>query len=378
MDLRQLTALLAVAEEGSFTAAARRLHLVQSSLSQQIKGLEEELGVALFVRERAGARLTRAGEEAVRAVRRVFEDLEGLRGVRRLAAGGAPQLRIGCITGALGRWVQEVITRTRRLRPDVLIRLTEARSDTIVALLQSGQLDAGIGGTPPEPPGTVVVPLYEESLMALAPAGSPLAAEPALALSRLAAVPLVVYPPGHGLRRLVDAAFARRGIQPVLALEVESSRLICEAVEQGFGVALVTENFVRNHRSPALAAVPLRDRRLRRRVVLLLRRSDGPRPGDGGGDGGAGAGGGAGEEGGGAGEEGGGGPLGTFTAMVREVLAEPGAVVGTVLLRPRRASRGRQAGPAPVVGGGRTPRHAPPAGRHAPPAGRGMRGRQTP
>lgn len=309
MDLRQLRTLVAIAEEGSLAGAAARLHLVQSGLSRQIKDLESEIGVLLFVRTATGVRPTDAGLEAIRLARQVLCDVEVLPEQVRSVQPSAKRLHIGCIGGAFGNWIPQAILRIKEHRPDVLVSVTEAHTPAVVAGVQSGEFDLGVVSRT-SVAGLKEILLYEEALVLLASRNSRWQRLSSVHLPEIAGERLVLYPPNHSLRKLVDAAFAHRGIQPLVALEAESPRVICQSIDLGIGLAIVTENFMLHHGNSNLVSVPICDRHLRRRQIVLIAGRDLSDGDD--------------------------SPSGCFLQSICEVLGTPGAVSGRICLPIRR------------------------------------------
>ena len=171
MDLRQLEALVAVAEEGSFGAAAARLHLTQPPLSARIKALEEELGTPLIERGPRRSTPTEAGRLLAERARRLLlladaakEEVaqlgEGVRGVLRLGliSSGGPTLFTPALAGFCRRY------------PELQIELQEGNSYELIELLRTGAIEAAVLRTPFSDEGLSLLALHTEPMAALAPA----------------------------------------------------------------------------------------------------------------------------------------------------------------------------------------------------------------
>src|SRR6516162_2750724 len=134
MDVRQLEALLAVAEEGSFTAAADTLHTVQSNVSEHVRQLETELGVQLMVRGRRGTVPTEFGVRVIERARAIRSEIEAMHKdlsmLQGLETGHATLGVIGTVSRAL---VPRVVAEMRRSAPGVSLRLTEGASERLAA-----------------------------------------------------------------------------------------------------------------------------------------------------------------------------------------------------------------------------------------------------
>ncbi|HET7468277.1 MAG TPA: LysR substrate-binding domain-containing protein [Gemmatimonadales bacterium] len=230
MELRHLRYAVAVAEEGSFTHAAARLHVVQQALSQQIADLERELGVRIFERTSRGIRVTEPGAiflaEAVATLANVDRTIDT---VRHHAAGAPPTLRVGAGTlfRVAGPLVAEAIRRFREAAPAAQVEVLEHSPDVLIDALLAGQLDVAFTHVPPpaalasDPPDRVDRFLvWEEPWSAvLLPAQHPLATRHPLRLQDLAELPMILFPRQVNpvLHGRILTALEERGLSPVLA-----------------------------------------------------------------------------------------------------------------------------------------------------------------
>jgi DNA-binding transcriptional LysR family regulator len=182
VELRLMRYVVAVADEGSFQAAARRLHMAQPPLSRQIAGLERELGVRLF--ERDPTRLTGAGQVFADAARRILAQTEqAIERTRQAAHRQSGLVRLGYTVTASYDTVPAVLDACHHQHPDLTIETREMWPPELIAALRSRRLDAAIGrGLPPDP-GIARLRLRRERLVALVAAAHPLAGQPAVRLS---------------------------------------------------------------------------------------------------------------------------------------------------------------------------------------------------
>ena len=238
MDLRQLAAVVAVADHESFSAAARALHTVQSNVSTHVARLERELGVTLI--DRADGRLTPAGELVVARARRIQSELEAL--VDDLASAYehvAGRVRLGVI-GTTGRWlVPLLLPALRAAHPRVDVVVVDATTTSLVPLLAQGQLDLAVVNLPLADPDIEIEPLFEEDLILVAPDSHPLAAGPPVSLAELAAHPLLIGPPGTAFRDDLDRDARASGVTLVPQAEVDGMRLLATLAFSGFGPAVL-------------------------------------------------------------------------------------------------------------------------------------------
>lgn len=255
MDLRQLAYVEAVARVGSFTGAARELHVAQPAVSAQIAALERRLGTPLFVRIPTGAVATDAGQRIAERARRVQAEIDGARAdidhlngllTGTLSLGATPLL------GAVD--LPAVISRFHGAHPAVRIRVRTDLISNLLTDLDHGRLDVVVGpidgGDLTRLRSTV---LHEESLTLIVPKGF------ASRLADLRDQPFICLPQGSGLRRLLDAACLRQGFTPRVDIELSDPRDIPAYVEGGLGAALVATSIAEHHRSRRITASTLRE-----------------------------------------------------------------------------------------------------------------------
>ena len=239
MDLRQLQALIAVAEHGSFTAAARATHTVQSNVSTHIARLEKELRTTLI--DRATGTPTQEGEAAIARARRVLDELSALEAdVASLQ--GSPQgtVRVGVI-GTTARWITpHLVDAVAEATPEVKLVIADGSTSSILLRLIEGQIDLGVIGLPIEAPELRTIPLFREDRIVVAPAGHPLAERGGrIELAELATHDLLLAATGTSFRTEIDAAFAEFGLRVTPLLEIDGLRLLASLAFQGYGPAIL-------------------------------------------------------------------------------------------------------------------------------------------
>jgi DNA-binding transcriptional LysR family regulator len=245
MTLAQLQALVAVAECGSFTAAAARLSLTQPGVSRAVASLERELGVALLVRDGAGAVPTAAGDEVLVHARTVLAGAERLRQTAGAARGTLRgRVRIGAFQSVATRVLPARIAAFTARHPGVEVTLLEGTDDEVLAWLERGAVDVA----------TVVgadrgVPLVTDVFVAMVPPASPLAQRPELTLADLAAEPFILC--RGGCDAMVLSAFAGAGLRPRIAFEALETATVAAMAAQGLGVSLMPTLAVPEH-TPAV------------------------------------------------------------------------------------------------------------------------------
>jgi LysR family hydrogen peroxide-inducible transcriptional activator len=238
MDLRQLSALLAVADEGSFSAAATALHTVQSNVSTHIARLERELNAVLV--DRSAGRLTEEGEAVANRARRIQAELEALvADVNALHDIVRGTVRMGVI-GTTARWLVPLVLEMMSERhPEVQLFVVDATSTSLEPRLASGQLDVAVVNLPMPAPDLTTDPLFDEDLVLIVPSDHALANRDHVSLKDLDGLELLMAAPNTSYRRELDAASAAAGITLVPKAELDGVRLMASLTFEGHGPAIV-------------------------------------------------------------------------------------------------------------------------------------------
>ena len=264
MELRHLEQFVAVAEECSFTRAAKRLGIVQSGVSASIKGLERELGIDLLERTTHRVALTAAGEvflpearTTLAAAAQARHAIDELRGVLR------GKLTVGTMQAqalyAIGISVAGLIAAFREAHPalDIHLRHPGGGSGGIVQELRDGRMDLGFVGVPRDTyPGIELRPLASEPIQFACSHDHPLAKARSIELSQIADEPFIDFPPGWGTRMTVDRAFAAAEVERGVAYEVNDVASALDFVQHGLAVTVLPPSFGRGVEN--LRFVPLR------------------------------------------------------------------------------------------------------------------------
>ena len=243
MDLRQLSALTAVADHRSFSAAARALHTVQSNVSAHIANLERELKTPLV--DRTTGHLTEAGELVVVRARRVQAELDALGSDVASSLGEiSGVVRFGVI-GTTGRWlVPRLLTALADAHPKVRLVAVDATTTSLLPQLAAGSLDAAIVNLPANDPDVDTEILFEEEHVLLLTDDHELAGRASVTLAELADVPLLLEPRGTGFRDDLDADAERAGVTLTPQAEVDGMRLLASLAYEGYGAAILPASAV--------------------------------------------------------------------------------------------------------------------------------------
>ena len=245
MNLQQIRYLCAVVDHGlNVSAAAEALFTSQPGISKQIRQLEDELGVPVFVRQ--GKRLTAltaGGEVVVATARRALQELNNLKRVgAEFKAEDTGTLAIAT-THTQARYVlPSVLKRFSERYPKVRLLLHQGNPVQVAEQTARAEVDVGIATEAlADYPELVTLPCYTWNRCVIAPKGHPLADGKALTLEALARYPIVTYDFSFTGRSQINAAFTARGLTPNVVLTALDSDVIKTYVEQGFGVGIVAQ-----------------------------------------------------------------------------------------------------------------------------------------
>jgi molybdate transport repressor ModE-like protein len=275
MDLRQLTTLVAIADHGSFSAAARALYTVQSNVSGHIARLEKELGVVLVDRQRGG--LTDEGALVVERARRILHEMDEIQA--EMDSRG-DEVRGDCRLGIIGttaRWLlPQLLGQLSSQHPGVRVTVSEGNTSGLIPRLIGQQIDAAVVHLPVDDPEVSVEPLFAEDLVLLMHTRHHLSTHETLSLAQLADEPLMLPPRGTALRRVIDRAASNAGIELQPQVEIDGVRLLTSLAFEGFGAARVPATSVPRWLKGDFKRVAVPE--LPRRVVAWVQRRR-PSPG---------------------------------------------------------------------------------------------------
>jgi DNA-binding transcriptional LysR family regulator len=279
MDLRHLRYFQAVAEELSFSRAARRLRVAQPALSRVVRDIESELGAVVLERSRHHVRLTPAGGVLLRETALLLERWEeSLRRVRRTSSGEEGELRLGYIGPPTQPFLGRLLHEYRSRYPRVSLHLEERTPERVWEMVARGRLSAGL--TRPvqshQALGLRTVLLRDEHLGVAVPPGHAFAGRPSLPWKALAPEPLIVLArrEGMGLHDAVLAGCRQAGFAPRLAHTPSLVGTVLSYVEAGAGLGVVPDSVI-DSRLP-LRFVPLRPRHTVPLVLVWQEDEDSP------------------------------------------------------------------------------------------------------
>lgn len=273
-DIYRLRAFVAVAEEGGFTSAARRVGLSQPAVTQSIKAFEAQAGEPLLARSSRGARLTEAGRIMYEAAKKIIAaSEEASMALEERRSGGGGRVVIGAGATISIFVLPEIIEGFREDHAAVALAVLTGKTDQIRDLVLAGEADLGVVTSPVRHPELEVRPLYEDEMVLVAARSSPLPDEPRFA--DLEGSPLILFSRGSGFRSFLDEIFQARGFTPSIAMESDSMEAIKRMAAVGLGAAIIPKVVA----EPELSQGSLRALRVRglppmKRLTHAIRRAE--------------------------------------------------------------------------------------------------------
>ncbi|MCU1267931.1 MAG: hypothetical protein JWM21_4249 [Acidobacteria bacterium] len=248
MEIRQLRAFVAIAESGTFTAGAVRVHVTQAAVSMQIRQLENEVGAKLFIRAPRNVILTEAGEKLLERARHILiEHDAALEEIAELAGARRGRLRIGSASaGVTSDLLPRILKGMRREYANADISVTSGTSDALVQQILTAEIDIAFVSLPVEARGIHTERLNEDQLVAIASPRHAQARQRTVSAYALAGERLILGERGGNTRRLIDEFFAQAGVKPTVAMELSRQAAIKRMVEEDMGVGVVPLQSVRD------------------------------------------------------------------------------------------------------------------------------------
>jgi LysR family transcriptional regulator, transcription activator of glutamate synthase operon len=273
MDLRQLRYLVALAEEGSFTRAAESVHIAQPAVSQQIRRLEEELGIALVERTTRRVALTDAGELLVVRARRILAELEAAETeLQALSGMYAGHVTIGAMHTMGPVDLSLALALFSERHPNVHFTVREQSSEEMAEMLRVDELDLAFLSVTEriESRGLGLHQLVSEELVVLLPRSHRLGKRKQVRMAELADEPFISFRAGARLRELLFAAGREAHFEPRVTLESNESQRVRRLVSRGLGVAILPRSDAEGPGAD-VAVATLSEPTLRRDITLAWR-----------------------------------------------------------------------------------------------------------
>lgn len=238
MDLKHLRYFLEIIDEGSFSRAARNVHVAQPALSFHVKNMEAELGTPLLLRSPSGVTPTEAGTLLASRARAILTQVaQTHEDIRSLGKSPSGAVRLG-LPGTISAIVaMPLIAALRAQYPDITINIAEAMSGFVGDWLRDGQIDLAVLYNEINDRTLHAEPLVEEELVMFGPAGATVS--DAVSLDDLSGLPMVLPSAQHGLRAMLDRALKQRQIVLNPAIEIDSYSNIKSLVTAGYGFSVL-------------------------------------------------------------------------------------------------------------------------------------------
>jgi DNA-binding transcriptional LysR family regulator len=240
VDLHQLRVFQAAVKSGGFTRASEQLHLSQSTVSQHIKMLEEELGCPLFLRVGKRVQVTEAGRVLLQYAENIFRDLKNAEmAVREMNALKRGTVRLGVGPTTLTYRLPHVLGDYTRRFPDIELIVLAGTTEFLLDALRSQHLDLAVTMRTTPQPGLTVTPLGHEEMIVVVSREHPLARQKTVEPADLASLRFILYEKHTAMQNVIDRYFETLGITPRIAMEVENNEAIKSLVRVGLGASIM-------------------------------------------------------------------------------------------------------------------------------------------
>jgi DNA-binding transcriptional LysR family regulator len=271
LDTRQLRAFVTLARRGSFTLAAKELHLSQSAVSHSMKALETDLGCRLFDRMSKKVLLTQAGEQLLQHADKILHEMSVAReSISQLGKWGRGRLRVGASTTACQYILPEVLSEFKKSYPQVLITVEPGDTREAIELLRNNQIDLALALQPKRDDDFEFTPLFTDEMCFVLSPSHPWAHAGAVVREEIPRQQYVLYNKNSFTFELVEEYF--RGEDMVLntVMEFGSMEAIKELVKLALGVSILAPWIARKElEAGELVSLPLGRRKLKRTWGLL-------------------------------------------------------------------------------------------------------------
>ena len=276
LELRHLRSLRAIHEQGGLARAAEILNLTQSALSHQIKALEEQAGVELFLRKTKPLRLSAAGMRLLRTAEQVLPMIEAAEAeFRAVELGRAGRLHVAMECHHCYDWLLPVLDQFRRAWPEVDLDIRTSLALKALPALERGQVDLVISSDPEDIAGISFQPLFDYAPTMVVRANHPLVAKGYAEPADLAGETLITYPMDRARLDVFSQFLDPAGVEPAHVRQVEQTAIALMLIASGRGVAVMPDWVLRAQAgNPELALLPLGPQGMLRRLYAGLRSED--------------------------------------------------------------------------------------------------------
>ena len=240
MEIKQLKAFIAIAEEKTFTAGAKRVHVTQAAVSMQIRQLEDEIGLQLFTRTPRRVILTEAGEYLLERARRIIrEHNTALDELAEIAGAEHGRLRIGSASAMFAtEQLPWILDKLKQKYPNAEVSVSSGTSKQLVDKIMHGEIDIAFVSLPVETSGIQTELLFSDEVVAIAHPSHPLSNDKFISAARLAGENLILGEKGGNTRRMIDDFFDGHNLKPHVSMELSRQEAINKMVENNMGVGI--------------------------------------------------------------------------------------------------------------------------------------------
>ena len=241
MEIRQLRAFVAIAESGTFTAGAQRVHVTQAAISMQIRQLENELGAKLFIRAPRRIILTEPGEHLLHRARLILREHDAAQDeIAELTGANKGRLRIGSSSGMVAtETLPKLLRELHKQHSQAEVTIGSGTSEALVQQILAGELDLAFVSLPVEARGIQTERLAQDQLVAIASPRHRLARQRTVSANTLAGEKLILGERGGNTRRLINEFFSQAGVTLNVVMELSRQAAIRRMVEADMGVGIV-------------------------------------------------------------------------------------------------------------------------------------------
>lgn len=280
LEFRHLRTIKAIHDAGGLAKAADVLHITQSALSHQIKGLEDQTGVELFVRRSKPLKLSAAGMKLLRLAERILPEIAATEAeFEALRSGRAGRLHIAIECHACFDWLFPVLERFRQAWPDIDVDIRPGLAFKALPALAREEVDLVISSDPEEIEGVTFNPLFDYAPTFIAAANSPLAAKPYIEAEDFADQTLITYPIDRGRSDIFTQLLTPARVEPKAVRQVELTAVILMLVASNRGVAVLPDWVLREVKyQPDYITRPVTGQGLTKRLYAATRTEDATQP----------------------------------------------------------------------------------------------------
>jgi len=279
VNIKQLRVFVAIADHGSFVAAAEALGLSQPALSQSIRQLEDAIGSRLFLRTTRRVEISSVGMSFLPQARHLLRQFDtAIDDIRDVVARTKGRVVVACLPSVAYRLLPPVIALNARTFPGIQVTIHDANLKDVIDEVVSGKADCGIGSLKTEERELDSLKIARDRMHAVFPRGHPLEAKDQVRWKDLVGHPFIAMTDNTGIRELVDTAVRQRDIHLQVTAEVSNQATVTGMLEEGLGVSALPGLALPRADNLAIAHRPLVDPTIDRVIRLMWRRSVGLSP----------------------------------------------------------------------------------------------------